>query len=143
MAKKRKYFAGGKPEKGRTVTTTQAPTEIDAKFIALVRARQYPEAIALIPEVTDINVRDPGTQASALHFAAARRCIILLRELEKRDELDYLAQDRQGRLPSQLAWEECGHEKLGAELIRKEKAYADRIGISAWSKSPPSGMQPK
>ncbi len=70
----------------------------------------------MIEQVHDINVVDQQTQATALHFAALRSVTGLIDRLEQREDLDYLVQDRQGRYPSELAWEISGNEELGAML---------------------------
>lgn len=142
MPKKRKYFAGAPQKKGKQLQSTEAASETDLIFIRLVRERKYKEALAIIDQVEDINVVDQQTQATALHFAAYRSCVALIDALEKRSDLNYLAQDKKGRYPSQLAWEEAGHEELGAKLIHKEAEQARREGIKAWPKKPPFTPRP-
>lgn len=108
--------------------------ETDLRFIRLVRERKYEEAVAMIDEVHDINIADPQTSATALHFAAHRSVNGLLAELEKREDLDYLVRDRNGRYASELAWEVSGNEELGALLQAKERQQARRAGVQAWPK---------
>lgn len=142
MPKKRKFFAGSPPEKGKQVKSMDATTEMDLKFIQLVRERKYPEALAMMDQVRDINVCDPQTGATALHFAAHRSNAGFIDALEQRDDLDYLIQDREGRYSSELAWEVSGNEELGARLQQKEKEQAERDGVKIWPKPPPFDAQP-
>jgi hypothetical protein len=119
------------------VNTAEAIIETDLTFIRLVRERSYLEALAMIDQVSDINVCDPQSRATALHFAALRSVAGLLEALEQRADLDYLVQDRDGRYPSELAWEMAGNEELGARLQRKEQEQAERQGVRAWPKPDP------
>lgn len=142
MTKKRKFFAGAPPGKETKMDRSDAVAGTDLHFIELVKSRQYREALALIDRVQNVNTVDPTTGATALHFAADRSCAGLVDALMQRADLDYLAQDRQGRYASELAWEGAGNEELGALLIRKEKEQADREGRTAWPKPPPRGPEP-
>lgn len=143
MPKKRKFFAGAPPEKGKRMQRTEAVADTDLTFIRLVKERRYQEALAVIGQVRDINVADPETGATALHFAAHRSCLQLFEALAQRNDLNYLVQDSEGRYPSELAWEVSGNETLGAELMQREKAQADREGEEPWPKPPPFKAQPR
>ncbi len=136
MPKKRKFFAGAPPEKGTPVP--DAIADADLAFIDRVRQRRYQEALGLIAQVRDINVVDPQTGATALHYAAHRSCMVLIEALAQRADLNYLVRDRDGRLPSELAWELSGNASLGARLIAQEQAQATRDGVQLWPKPPPA-----
>lgn len=124
MVSRKRHLAPsvGKDEQG----VAAGASSIDQQFIALVKARDYQRALALISLVSDINVRDPELGATALHFAAARSAVAFLAELEKHPDLDYSARDLQGHRPGDAAWVIGQNEALGAELMRKERAQALR-----------------
>lgn len=129
MASKRRHFAPAGRKSWDSVTDTNE-TNIDQRFIALVKARDYDDAIALLTLVTDINVRDPDLGATALHFAAARSATQLLVELEKHPDLDYAARDKRGYRPCDCAWSDGQNEQLGSELAQKELAQAQARGFA-------------
>ena len=107
-------------------------TEIDLQFIALVKAHDYESAVNVMGHVTDINIQDPDTSYSALHFAALRSANNFMAELEKRRDLNYCVVDKKSRPPSTLAWMEGQNEELAFELMKKEHKYAKRHGLSPW-----------
>lgn len=134
MPKKRKFFAGNPPEKVKVMTSTGDVNETDLHFIKLIKDRKYAEAIDIIDQVKNINIRDQITQNTALHFAALRSVIGLVEELEKRADLDYLVRNGTGKYSSQLAWEVSGHEELGAQLMVKERDQGLRDNVQVWPK---------
>tara|TARA_R110002110_G_scaffold257206_2_gene473155 strand:- start:9688 stop:11580 length:1893 start_codon:yes stop_codon:yes gene_type:complete len=122
---------------------TQAPSEndkdlnVDLLFIEMVASQKYRRAIELIDQVGDINVRDPTHGVTALHYAASRSALPLLRHLQERDDLDYLAQDEEGRYPSEMAWHIARNPELGQQLQDLEKLAADERGEKPWPKPAP------
>ena len=133
---KRRHFAGGDPsEKGKTGMPDETATEV--RFLELIKARQYQDAIAMMPEVDDINAIDAVSGAAAIHMAAGRRATVLLHALWKRDDLNELRQDKMGRYPSEVAWDVGGDEELSALLMEREHAYAKSHGLTAWPKADP------
>lgn len=82
-------------------TTT---SDVETRFLELIKERRYMEAIEIMPDVTDINAIDPASGAAAIHMAAGRRATILLTALWTRDDLDELRQDSKSRYPSEIAW---------------------------------------
>lgn len=140
MAKKPRFFAGAQQDKDKTMDGTETgATDNGPDLIALIKERQYKKAIEAVPLVRDINAVYAFNQFTALHYAAARRSYPLLRALVKREDLNYLAQDWQGRYPSEVALM-SGHGDMGEELAYKEKAYAEAHGIQSWPKPEPGGM---
>ena len=71
-----------------------------------------------------VNSRDPVTNSTFLHYAAAYGLRNFLRQLIQEDDLDYLAVDSSGRLASQLAFEISGDIALGRLLMKKEMQQA-------------------
>ena len=120
--------------KEANMATDEDKGRLDAAFIKAVKDRNYSTAFNLISKVKDINVRDPETNATALHFAAARNALPLLTELEKQSELNYLARDQEGRYPSELAWHIAHNEELGHHLQQAESEYAAKHGLKTWPK---------
>ena len=137
MPKKRKFFAGAPPKKGKQMVSENKIIAQDLTFIRLVKDRNYTQALEIIDQVQDINVVDQQTQNTVLHFAALRLSSGFIERLEQRTDLNYLVQNKEGRYPSELAWEVSGDEELGAKLIQKEKEQADREDIQAWPKAEP------
>lgn len=110
---------------------------VDLMFLQLVASQKYRQAIELIDQVSDINVRDPAHGVTALHYAASRSALPLLRRLQERDDLDYLAQDEEGRYPSEMAWHIARNPELGQQLQDLEKLAADERGEKPWPKPAP------
>lgn len=121
----------------RTPSEEATDLAVDLQFIELVANRKYRQAIELIDKVGDINVRDPAHGVTALHYAASRSALPLLRHLQERDDLDYLAQDEEGRYPSEMAWHIARNPELGQELQDLEKLAADERGEKPWPKPAP------
>ena len=136
MSKKRSFAPGmsGDQEKEKRVPKTELPKD-SAELFRLLKAHQYPEAAKLVLQVQDINLIDPETGLTALHWAAGHVVKSLLEVLWKRPDLDELARDAQGRYASELAWQVAEDEMLGAELMWREKAYGERVGQRPWPKS--------
>lgn len=108
-------------------------TDSDLQFVALVRARQYGDALALAEDVGDINVRDPELDATALHLAAARAASNFIKALHQaRPDLDFLALDGNGKRASEIAWHDARDEALGAWLMEQEKRQATLQGVPPW-----------
>jgi len=77
----------------------------------------------------NVNIQLPGTKASALHYAAGTRSRQVLLWLGQFKELDYLLQDREGRLPSAVAYEVADDPVIGCYLTKKENEQARARGI--------------
>lgn len=105
-----------------------------ADLFRLLKAHRYAEAIELIPAVGDVNVVDPKTGFTALHWGAAHRVRGVLNALWQRDDLDELARDRQGQYASELAWQIATDEELGVELMQRERDYGARHDLDVWPK---------
>ncbi len=136
---KRRHFAGGDPsEKGKTGMSNETTPEV--RFLELIKARQYQDAIAMMPEVEDINVLDAESGSAAIHMAAGRRSTVLLKALWTREDLNELCQDSLDRYPSEVAWDVGGDEELSTLLMEKENAYAKFHELTAWPK-PGSGAK--
>lgn len=134
---KRRHFAGGDPsEKGKTGMPDETLPEL--QFLELIKAQRYQDAIAMMPEVEDINAIDVASGAAAIHMAAGRRATILLKALWGRDDLNELRQDTMGRYPSEVAWDVGGDEELSALLMERENAYAKSHDLKAWPKPGPA-----
>lgn len=77
----------------------------------------------------DINFAHEETGFTALHYAASREIRALLRILIRHKELNYLARDKKGRLPSTLAFEIAGNALMGRFLMKKEMQQARERGV--------------
>ncbi len=137
---KRRHFAGGNPSEKGEARMSDATTP-EAQFLSLIKGRRYQEAIALMPQVANINALDPDSGAAALHMAAGRCATILLRALWARGDLNELCQDAEGRYASEVAWHVGNDEELSARLMEREHAYAKAHGLTAWPK-PWAGNEP-
>tara|TARA_R110002049_G_scaffold285233_1_gene466041 strand:- start:11722 stop:12147 length:426 start_codon:yes stop_codon:yes gene_type:complete len=107
----------------------------DFNFIMVLRYGDYEEALRLLPGVRDINVTDRMRKVTALHLAAERNLTELLRELEKREDLNYCVWDYEGNLPADLAAMSY-HWKLSRELTQKQIDYARKHGIENYPAGP-------
>lgn len=72
-----------------------------------------------------VNVADPETKSTALHYAAARRGYALLETLSNHPDIDHLVLDGFGRLPSELA-ERFAEDPRTANLLRTLEAVQAR-----------------
>ena len=89
----------------------------------------------LIAQDVPVNMKERLTGAAALHYIAAHDARPALRAIMKSDKLDYLIRDRQGRLPSELAFVD-GDDPAMAKLLRmKEERQATERGIE-WTHRP-------
>ena len=77
----------------------------------------------------NINVQQPNTLATALHYGAAYRSRRVIKWLIGFKELDYLVRDREGRLPSVLAHEVANDPVIGRFLAKKENEQARAQGV--------------
>lgn len=116
------------------IMPTPDPSPSHKDLFDLLRVHQYGKAIALVPFVEDINALDEQSGKTALHWAALHGVRGLLRALWDRKDLNHLVRNRDGRYPSELAWVDALDEKLGAELMEREKAYATQTNQKAWPK---------
>ncbi len=99
---------------------------------ALLRASAKGDMRALarlIWQRADVNVTDPKSGSTPLHYAAAFGSRPALRLLLKASDLDVLIRDRQGRLASELAGV-YGHDPAMARLLlMKEGKQARERGL--------------
>lgn len=132
---KRRHFAGGDKQQEPTDKARMPKlSETDAAFLALLKAHNYRSAIDAVREVDDINAVDPQTGLTALHWAAGHAVRGLLEALWQCDDLNELALDTKGRYASELAWVIAEDEELGALLMKRQQAYAERTGQTMYPK---------
>ncbi|MEQ8694483.1 MAG: ankyrin repeat domain-containing protein [Gammaproteobacteria bacterium] len=77
----------------------------------------------------DVNARNAETGATALHYAASMHGREIINWLAKRENIDYLIQDNEGRLPSALAYEIADDPVIGRFLVKKQNEQARARGI--------------
>jgi len=77
----------------------------------------------------DVNTRDAESGATALHYAASMHAREIINWLAKRENIDYLIQDNEGRLPSALAYEVSDDPVIGRFLVKKQNEQAQAQGI--------------
>jgi hypothetical protein len=94
-------------------------------------------------EDPQVNILDHFDRAAALHYIAAYDARPALRIILKRRDLDYLARDRDGRLPSELAREVGNDEGMARLLMIKEMRQAKARGIDPSSLYKVSARKPK
>ncbi|PUB90888.1 MAG: hypothetical protein DBP01_05180 [gamma proteobacterium symbiont of Ctena orbiculata] len=131
MTKKKRHFAGAPPQKEGQLGQDTG-TNVDLQFLKHVIERRYQDAVSVIDQVKNINIADPKTGRTALHYAAARSAEGLLVRLQARNDLDYLVRDSEGKFPSDIAWVVGRNEDLGAELMEKEQQQSQRTGQKVW-----------
>lgn len=101
----------------------------DIEFLYAVCEGNLRKVKQLIGAVENINIRVAGTGGSALHVIAKYQLKDIFKVLRQRTDLDYLARDHEGRLPSQLAMSSEENVGLGALLIRMERQQAIKQGV--------------
>ncbi|MBD3661747.1 MAG: ankyrin repeat domain-containing protein [Arenibacter algicola] len=79
--------------------------------------------------LVSINMQDPSTGATALHYAAAMKARPILNWLAKFKGIDYLILDKKGRLASVIAFEVAKDPVIGRFLAKKENEQARERGI--------------
>jgi hypothetical protein len=115
--------------------TRMPKRSIDLEFLCAVCEDNARKVERLIDSVTDINIRVGGTEGTALHVIARYQLKDVFKVLRRRQDLNYLAKDKKGRLPSSAAMEAGDDVGLGMYLLRKELQQARREGIDyrAWA----------
>lgn len=76
----------------------------------------------------DINIRQPETEYTALHIAAGLSARPIIRWLLEFPELNFLARDSKGRLPSAIAYEVADDRVVGRYLVKRENRQAREQG---------------
>ncbi len=108
--------------------------EVRAKLSEfLLNAAQRGDAMSmegLIHAGASVNHQDAQTGATALHYAAAYGARAALRVLLSSGKCDFLIRDKAGRLASEMAGLYADDPVVARLLRRKERAQADRLGIS-------------
>lgn len=93
-------------------------TDLEKKFLLAARTGDSDMGIECISKGVDVNVRDPKYGASALHLAAAVSARPFLARLIRHPEVDFLATDKDGRTPCEIAYVHANDARTGATLIR-------------------------
>ncbi|MGQ0556018.1 MAG: hypothetical protein ACT4PN_08765 [Nitrospiraceae bacterium] len=108
---------------------------LDTEFLIAVCEGNVSKVERLIPSVKNINVRVGGTEGTALHIIAKYQLIDVFKILRRRQDLNYLAKDNEGQLPSDVAMTAYNNVGLDLFLLRKERQQARREGIDyrAWA----------
>lgn len=108
---------------------------LDIEFLYAVCEGNVSKVERLIESVTDINIRVGGTEGTALHVIAQYQLKDVFKVLRRRQDLNYLVKDNEGRLPSHVAMAAYNNVGLGLYLLRKERQQARREGIDyrAWA----------
>lgn len=93
-------------------------TILEREFLLAARAGDADLGVECISKGVDVNVRDPEYGASALHFAAAVSARPFLARLIRHPDVDFLARDRAGFTPCDIAYVHANDPRTGATLIR-------------------------
>ncbi|MRG71094.1 hypothetical protein GH722_04885 [Alphaproteobacteria bacterium HT1-32] len=107
----------------------QGPVDPDPNFINAARMAELPVMQAWIDKGANVNIQEPSTGATALHFAAAMKARPAINWLAKCDGIDFLIKDKNGRLPSALAFEVADDPVIGRYLASKQAKQAQERGI--------------
>jgi ankyrin repeat protein len=106
------------PERAPRDPATDASREL---FKAAKEGKASGVRLALGNVALDINAQEPGTGATALHYAAANNAIDALRLLAAHPGCDFTITDIRGRTPATLAYEVAENPVTGRFLLRKER----------------------
>lgn len=117
---------------------------VDIEFQHAVCAGDVQQVESLIDLVEDINRRIGGSGGTILHVIADEQLKDIFRIVRKRQDLNYLVKDNNGRLPSQLAMNSDEDVGLGTYLKRKEiqQARRDEIDYQRFAMGPASKPTP-
>ena len=127
---------GQTPVLGFQVSPDYSRNALNAQLLNAVQSGDEDHVSRLL-DLADVNYQEPGTQASALHYAAAYRAYGCLRVLIDSGKCDYHIRDGRNLYPSEVAFE-FGHDpEMGAELAALEAAQARERGLIIWPKPPP------
>lgn len=102
--------------------------ELTMDLIGAARHGFADRAEYLLSTGADINMTEPGTGATALHYSAANNAIGVLRVLAAHPDCDFTALDRRGRTAAALAYEAGESPVTGRFLLRKEREQRRRRG---------------
>lgn len=109
------------------ITTVADPAKA---FFSAAQTGEDELVEALLGEGLSVNLRDPETGATALHYAAENAARRVLRVLLKTGQCDFLAKDKEGRRPSELADIYGNDPAMARLLLRKEIEQARRQGVA-------------
>lgn len=113
----------------RPVRPPADESDIDLNFVLSASYGDLRQVKLLIDKGANVNFREPTTGATALHFAAALKAREMINWLVKQDGIDFLIKDKDGRLPSALAFEAADDPAIGRFLARKQAEQARERGI--------------
>ena len=99
---------------------------IDVEFLYAVCEGDLHTVEQLVDAVKDINLRVAGSGGMALHVVARYQLKDIFKILRTRSDLNYLARDNEGRLPSLIAMHTDDDVGLGTFLLKKEQEQARR-----------------
>ena len=120
-----KKFKNRGREKGRDMPD-ESTTE---QFLKAAEYGEYNTLEQMLESGIDVNCEHPVTKARALHYVACYDAQPALESLERAENLEYLALDAKGRLPSYYAWHSAHNPVLGTYLQKKEIAEAEAKGV--------------
>lgn len=109
---------GDEPERAPSDPAADAIREL---FKAAKEGKASDVRLALGSAALDINAQEPGTGATALHYAAANNAIDALRLLAAHPGCDFTIADSRGRTAATLAYEVAENPVTGRFLLRKER----------------------
>lgn len=99
------------------------------KFLNAAANGHYWEVEEYMNAGIDVNHEHPKTKVRAIHAVASHNAVPALKELMKSNDLEYLAVDSKGHLPSYYAWVTSDNPVLGTFLQKKEIEEAKIKGI--------------
>lgn len=113
----------------RPVRPKEDDSDIDFQFAASASYGDLRNMQSMFEKGANVNFQEAITGATALHFAASLKSREIINWLAKRDGIDFLIKDKEGRLPSALAFEVADDPVIGRYLAKKQAAQARARGI--------------
>lgn len=113
----------------RPVRPREPEIDADSQFVIAASYGDLRYMKSLLEKGANVNFQEPTTGATALHFAASIKSREIINWLAKRDGIDFLIKDKEGRLPSALAFEVAESPVIGRYLAKKQAAQASEQGI--------------
>lgn len=103
--------------------------DINEKLLKAAESGNPHRFLDLIEQGADVNYRDPSNGATALHIAAANSAILVIDKLLQHKDINFLVQDKMGRLPSALAIEVAQDSEISELLMEREIHQAKELGV--------------
>ena len=102
---------------------------LESQFFLAARTGDAELATECLNGGVDINARDPIFGCTPLHVAAANSARPFLARVVRNPKCDFLAKDRDGLTPSEIAFVHANDPQTGGLLCQMEARQMQKLGI--------------